>query len=431
MHLTEHILSIAEKSGIDLKSKKFVIACSGGVDSMVLAFIFKKLNIACVIAHVNYGLRGEDADNAEKLVEKTAAQFHWKYEVLHAKAEMEKHKGESTQMAARRIRYEWLENVRMQHHADYIVLAHQQEDQVETFFIQLLRSASGESLSGMEIARKTYFRPLLSVSKSQLITFALNNYITWEEDKSNATDIYFRNKIRHHILPTLLEIDPNANEAIIHSIENLQSEKNLLHAFVSNFREQAFRTFNNGWKIEKDAFTLLDNTFQLLFELLKSYGFNFSQCEEIAASLNRQHGAYFNSSLWQIYIDRTHLLLLPLETDAQEGANISLELLKFERLEKFPSNFEKQIAIVDGSKLGKNLSLRTWQKGDYFYPIGLKGRKKISDFYTDLKLSREEKSSQLLLLSDNEVVWVLNKRLDQRFAASKETQNIVRISLNQ
>ena len=241
---------------------------------------------------------------------------------------------------------------------------------------------------------------------------------------------YLRNKIRHHILPAIKEINPNSIEAIFKSLIHLQSENDLLNEFTAKFKQVSFSVFKNGWKIDKFLLLETSNLTQLLYELLKNYGFNFEQCEEIAFASQEKHGANFYSSLWSLYIDRTYIYLLPIENKKNEVLTYTLDLLKFETLNEIPSNFEKEAAIIDKDKIGANLSIRTWKKGDYFYPLGMKGSKKISDFFTDLKLSKEEKASQLLLLSNNEVVWVVNKRIDQRFAAVKETRNIVRISLN-
>jgi len=430
MELTTHISNVAKDAGVDLKNKLFILACSGGVDSMVMAYLFKLLNVNCILAHVNFGLRGVDADNAENLVKKTALQFNWPFEVLYAKTEMQAHKGESTQMAARRIRYDWFNKIRNKHAAEYLVLAHHKEDQIETFFIQLLRAGSGESLSGMQVLSDFYFRPLLEISKTELIAFANKNKMVWEEDGSNEQDDYLRNKIRHHTLPAIKEISPNAIDSIFKSLIHLQSEKDLLNEFTAKFKLLSFSVFKNGWKIDKFLLLETNNVTQLLYELLKNYGFNFEQCEEIAAASNGKHGANFYSSLWSLYIDRTFIYLLPIENKEDEVLAYTLDFLKFETLKEMPSSFEKEAAIIDRDKIGENLSIRSWKKGDYFYPLGMKGSKKISDFYTDLKLSKDEKANQLLLLSDNEVVWVINKRVDKRFAAEKETRNIVRIRLN-
>jgi len=430
MELTSHILNVAKKCAVDLSGKRFIIACSGGVDSMVMAYLFKLLNVNCILVHVNFGLRGIDADNAENLVKNTALQFNWPFEVLHARNEMQMHKGESTQMAARRIRYDWFDELRKKNAADYLVLAHHKEDQIETFFIQLLRAASGESLSGMQSLRDFYFRPLLDISKTELIAFAHKNKIIWEEDGSNEKDDYLRNKIRHHILPAIKEVVPNSIDAIFKSLSHLQSEKDLLNEFTAKYKQPSFSVFKNGWKINKSILLETYNVTQLLFELLKKYGFNFEQCEEIASASQGKHGANFYSPLWSLYIDRTFIYLLPIENKKIEVLTYTLDLLKFETLKEMPSSFEKENAIIDKDKIGDNLSIRRWKKGDYFYPLGMIGSKKISDFYTDLKLSKDEKTNQLLLLSDNEIVWVINKRVDQRFVAGKETKNIVRISLN-
>jgi tRNA(Ile)-lysidine synthase len=431
MELTTHITNVANEVGIDLKNKRFILACSGGVDSMVLAYLFKMLNVNCILTHVNYGLRGVDADNAEKLVGKTAGLFNWPFEVLHAKNEMQAHKGESTQMAARRIRYDWFDELRKKYQADYLVLAHHKEDQVETFFIQLLRAASGEGLSGMLALREFYFRPLLAISKVELIAFAQENNIIWEEDGSNKKDDYLRNKIRHHVLPALNEINQYAVDAICDSLNHLKSEKALLNEFTDKFKKQNFSVFNNGWKIEKSYLLDTFHAAQLLYELLKSYGFNFVQCKEITAAMQGKHGANFYSPLWCLYVDRTFIYLLPIENKRNEILMYSSDQLIIEPLEEMPSSFQKEVAIVDKDKLSEHLTLRPWNMGDYFYPLGMKGSKKISDFYTDIKLTKDEKESQLLLLSDNEVVWVVNKRVDQRFAAGKESKNIVRICLKQ
>jgi tRNA(Ile)-lysidine synthase len=429
MSLIEHILEVAKQHQIDLPNSRFIIACSGGVDSIVLAYLLKELNVNAMLAHVNYQMRGEESDRGEELVRKTAAFFNWPFEVFKAGKIIENGTEGSIQIMARNIRFEWFEKLKLKHGADYVVLAQHKEDQIETFFIQLLRAGSGESIAGMEIVRDFYFRPLLAISKNELIHFALQNNITWIEDSSNQTDKYLRNKIRHLLLPVLNQIDSNYSDAAFKSLKYLSAERNLLNKFISAFKNQHFIPFETGWKINRLAFISFENKTQLFFELLKSFGFNFEQCASLEQALNRKHGANFLSTNWNLYVDREFLLL------RKKGNHENIQLLSIkdsfiiEPINFIPKVFDSTIAIIDADKLSQNLSLRTWKHADFFFPVGMNGRKKISDFYTDLKLSEDEKSMQLLLMSDNEVVWVVNKRIDKRFIANRNSKNIVSIKL--
>ena len=403
---------------IDIPSRKLVLALSGGIDSMVLADLMLKVKADFVLAHCNFHLRGEESDDDEQFVrdyaERNGLTLYVKQFDTIGYA---KEHGVSIEMAARELRYAWFEELRQQLNYDYIAVAHHADDQLETFFINLLRGAGLRGLKGMQPVNGHIIRPLLDVSREEILQYAIENGIKWREDHTNAETQFLRNKIRHELLPVIDGISKEGRASILKSISHLASENELYRELL----KEKFSTTN---------FSLSASSFQLLFEWLRDYGFNADQVHFICDAMNNgQPGTAFFSPTHRVTIERDGLELTPL--CRQEDAPMKLNYERLPNNEFFILDKNPQVAQLDYDKLTFPLQLRKWQAGDRFHPFGLKGSKLLSDFFVDQKMTtRQKEECHVLTTANDEIVWVVGRRIDDRFKVTDDTKTILRIRLS-
>lgn len=429
----DYFCRVMDDAGIRPSQSKVLVAVSGGVDSMVLLYLLHTQGFSGRVAHVNYGLRGKDSAADEKLVRENAEQLGWPVDVLDAGEQMKEHKGESTQMTARSIRYAFFSERMKEHHLGYCLLGHQADDQVETFFINLLRGSGSRGLSGMETVRGLYVRPLLSFGREEILAYAREKGIPWREDRSNSEDRYLRNRIRHHLLPELAKLSPAFLQKMPETFTRLKRERSLLDHFLARELKVLQLPGGKGFRIPKDFLGLFPDPAFALYELIRETGFSYLICRLACTNLTHTHGQLFRAGAWMIYSDRSVFFVRKGIQDVSVRELPPISAFHIENITEIPDYKDKMpvsLAYVDADKLCGEFSVRTWRKGDHFWPSGMKGRKKISDYFTDMKLSAAEKSSQLLLLSGDAIVWVVNRRIDGRFAATRNSKNILRITFS-
>ena len=413
---------------------RLVLALSGGIDSMVLADLLLKTKVQFVIAHCNFHLRGVESDGDEQFVCKFAERKGIQCFVKHF--ETEKYaadQGISIEMAARDLRYDWFEELRQQLDYDKIAVAHHADDQAETFFINLLRGAGLRGLKGMQPQNGVIIRPLLWASREQIHQYAIENQVHWREDHTNAETIYLRNKIRNQLLPAFDDLHPKARQGLYKSLENLASENVLYRQLLKEKFAQIVVEDGNCQSIGKQWF---ENSFQLLFECLRQYDFNTDQCHFIFEAMGTGIGNKYFSLTHQLVIGRNELQLS--EIKFVEDAEIRIEVeekeikspihLCFSRFEKtadFIIDKSSELAQLDFDKLRFPLTLRHWHYGDRFCPLGMKGTKLLSDFFVDQKFTEAQKKSVFLLVSaDNQILWVVGQRIDDRFKITDATKSV-------
>ena len=426
---TSHLVHL----GLSQKKKGFLLALSGGVDSIVLLDLLHSAGYIGILAHVNYGLRGEASQNDEAFCRQLAAHYQWPIEVLNAHAEMKSHPGESTQMAARRIRYNWFNAIRQSRSLDILFTAHHANDQEETFFLQLLRGAGSQGLSGMDSQKNGLVRPLLGFSKKAILEYASDNSLQWTEDESNAQDLYLRNKIRHKLLPEWHQLQPGSDKKLHESIIRLKNEQQQLNFFLQHWFNQHKEQTESGFRIPKAVILDLPSPQNTLHELLKEFGFSWVFCELLAQNLTHTHTQRFTTAKANIQLDRLYLSVLQadkLNLDAIQEESTVIQLEEFAEMPDIKGVAMKNEAWFSRHKLKGKLTLRKWEKGDEFWPSGMVGRKLLSDYFTDLKLTSEEKKNHWLLLCGNEVAWVVNRRIDRRFAAFPGEKDVLRVRLS-
>lgn len=419
-----------------LVNSKLVIAVSGGVDSMVLLHLCKKIKLNVLVAHCNFNLRNKESDTDEEFVIKTAKKLGLPVHIQHFNTTFfaEQHKL-SIQMAARELRYRWFEELRISEDADFILTAHHANDSLETFLINLVRSTGPEGLAGIKAENDKIIRPFLKFSRQKIQQYAIDNEIVWREDSSNASTKYLRNKIRHQFIPLLEEMNPQ----FLAGFENTQTYLREQLDLVEDYTEIIFRkvvTRNEyGYELDVALLKRLPHTKAVLYQLLKNFG--FTEWNDVLNLLEAQSGKMVFSATHRLIKDRDYLLLTEITSpDANKTYQISEKeshvmfsggALHFEYVSEIRET-NKHCIYVNPEKINYPLQLRHWRKGDYFYPFGMQNRKKLSDFFKDEKMSLPEKEHVWLLCDKKAIIWVVNKRADNRFAISEHQKNILKIS---
>ncbi len=415
-----------------------LIGVSGGRDSMVLCHLYLKSNIPFAIAHCNFCLRGKESDQDEVFVKNWADENKVKIHIakFNTNEFAEKH-SLSIQMAARELRINWFKELCESNHYEYYATAHHQDDAIETYFINQIRGTGISGLHGILPKQGPLIHPLLFCNRGEITQFAQNAHLNWRDDSSNAETKYLRNKIRHQLLPLLLEINPHIQTILQDNMNRMSAIEEIYRLKLDEIKDEIFQQKSNGISINLSQLNKYPQVALILFESIQKFGFNYSQCSQILESKEMDSGAMFESGSHLLLKNRNELLI-------QEKTEISNEIWRIEKgtdaiqkpillifsyLDKFKITKNENIGQFDLSKLNFPLFLRKWKKGDYFYPIGMKGRKKmVSDYFIDEKMSVFEKQNCWLLCSGKHIIWILGKRLDERYKINKETKTILEIS---
>lgn len=401
---------------------KVLVACSGGSDSVALLSVLSSLGFDCVAAHMNFSLRDEESDRDEAFVRHLCEKLCIPLEIK--KVDAKKYAAEkslSIEMAARELRYEWFEDLRENLHLQAIAVGHHMDDDIETFFLNLFRGSGPKGLAGIPVKNGYVVRPLLCVSRQEIQDYLERQHLDYVEDSSNFQTDYLRNKIRLQVLPLLEEISPSLRK-------NIHRSQSLLRAADQDLFE-CLKPCLQAIKADGNRLSVGKATRSLLYQWLSPYHFNAKEITRIWQQRHEAPGLMYHAPEHELLLDRGEWLLRE-KTLERSLVNSSPVDLRFEYLDA-PFHIEKnpRFAYLDADKLQFPLTLRHPQKGDAFVPFGMRGRKLLSDFLTDLKLSRFEKENTWLLLSGEEIVWVVGRRISANYGLSSSTQRALRIEL--
>lgn len=412
-----------------------LLAVSGGVDSMVLCELFKAAGLSFGIGHCNFKLRGKDSEEDKRFIKEYATRKNIPFyaeDFETKKISSERKKG--IQETARELRYEWLETTRKTGNFDLIATAHHRDDSIETVLFNLLRGTGIAGLHGILPKQGLLVRPLLFLYKKDILAFAKANKIRFREDKSNAEDVYSRNAIRHHLFPALKKINPGFESNIFQTIQNIREAEIIYNQAVNEAWEKAHKVVGEQIHIPESEIRLS----AFIFPFLSPFGFNAAQVKNIIDALKGIPGKTFISSTHILTIDREVLILSPIrKKEGKSGAmiydgdgKISEPIALSFSVKNKGAALRKSmdLALLDHDLLKFPLLVRKWKNGDVIYPVGMNGKKKISDLLTDSKVSRPDKEKVYVLVSGNEIAWVIGMRVDKRYAATAATKKIFRIS---
>ncbi len=421
-----------------LKGKKLLLAVSGGIDSMVLMRLCIEMKMDISVAHCNFSLRGDESDADEYFVVNKATEYEIPYFIqkFDTKKIAEKEKS-SIQVVARNLRYEWFNTLLMNNDYDYILTAHHLDDSLETFLINFTRGSGLNGLTGIPQQNVSIVRPLLPFSRTEIEIFAKENKVEWREDSSNASDKYLRNKLRHDVIPMLKELNPSLLYSFENTISNLQQAQSLVDDASRIVYRKVVTDINFQKRINLTELIQLPNYNAYLYQWLEPLG--FSDWESINDLATAQSGKQIHSQNHTLLKDRNFLIVFP----KQESEKTTLFLIEKEQNEiKFPlkitfcnvddiSNQATNTIFVDEDKLQFPLVIRKRQEGDWFYPHGLNGKKKLSKFFKDEKYSLLDKSEAWLLCSNNQIAWIIGDRQDDRFKVTETTTKILKIKYSE
>jgi tRNA(Ile)-lysidine synthase len=405
----------------------------------VLLHLLKQLDIELAVAHCNFQLRGDDSDQDEEFArvhcDKIQVPFFCKrFETNNYATENKL----SIQMAARELRYAWFEELMEGKGFSKLATAHHFNDSLETMLINWVRGAGIEGLRGIQVKRGVIIRPMLFATRDEINTYAADHQIRWREDISNQTDDYQRNFIRHQVLPQLKRINVSLENTIRESVDKVEDEWTFYQKSVEEWKLKFVQQEGEVIKISKSGFHHPAHGASLLWHCLKSAGFSFEMCSEALDIRDKQSGKQFLSSAHKLVVDRDYFILTPQENHWHE---ITIQIDQKQstlgpwKLDIRESSELKPLdnineAVLDADKLVFPLRWRKWVAGDYFCPLGMTHRKKISDFLIDRKISVGEKDAVTVLESEGEIVWVAGHRIDNRFKLTSGTKRALSFLLS-
>lgn len=441
MYLQKAFEKYIKEQQLFAKTDQLLLAVSGGVDSVVLCHLCYKAGYRFVIAHCNFQLRGAESERDEAFVKQLGQNYNTKVLVQRfdtaAYAAANKL---SIQVAARELRYNWFKQLLQEKQLQYIATAHHADDAVETTLMNFFKGTGIAGLRGIQPKQPGLVRPLLFASKSFIQSFATEEQLKWVEDSSNETDKYSRNYFRHRIIPVVAEIYPQAIENVKDNIQRFAEIEQLYQQAINTHKKKLLYARSNEWHIpvlKLQKTTPLDT---VIYELTAPFGFTPQQVPDIKNLLNSDTGKYVASATHRIIKNRRWLIIAAATAGTavtsiiEAGETVCYLEQETLQLQQLPADGykikkENTIAAVDAKLLKFPLLIRRWKMGDYFYPLGMKKKKKLARFFIDQKLSKTDKEAVWVVVSDQRIVWVVGHRIDDRFKITTASKTITELRL--
>lgn len=443
MEILKKVSQFIDANQLLQENERILVGVSGGSDSVVMLHILLKLGFECVVAHCNFHLRGEESMRDELFVEKLAESYKISYKKIdfdtigYAKANKI-----SIEMAARELRYNWFRSQAQLNKCTSIATAHHSDDSIETLLLNLIRGTGLKGLTGIEPKNGNIVRPLLTCSRSEIENYAQKHKLEFVTDSTNKESDFSRNKIRNIILPLMAEVNPSVKKSMAENIARLRGAWYIYAEKIAEIESEI--TFSKGdqFYINIEKVKSHSEPQTVLYEILQKFHFHSDVVEDVYEGLDKPAGIRFFSDTHRLLKDREYLIVdiiepnSKLEYSIEENKTsietpVKVELRKLSWNKEFIFSKSADKIHIDADKVKFPLTLRKWKHGDSFQPFGMKTSKKLSDFFIDEKINRNQKEELWLLESENKIVWIIGIRLDDRFKITKHTQNILEIALNQ
>ena len=439
-NISEIFISFFKKR--NLLQGKFLAAVSGGIDSVVLCELCKQTGIQFSIAHCNFQLRGEESERDEKFVRILGGKYGVEVFVKNFDTEVYANENKiSIQEAARELRYDWFVRLKKEKGFSFTLLAHHADDNIETLMLNFFRGTGLQGLTAMpeeNADEKFFLRPLLDVRRKEIIEFAEQHQLQWVEDSSNLSSKYTRNFFRNEILPAIKKVYPQVEENLLSNIERFKKTNALYRISVEELKKKICEQYASEVRIPVLKLMKYRHT-SLIYEIIKEYGFGEKQVEEVLKLADADSGKFIENDQYQIIKHRNWFIIAPnanmvdtigieegMEKVCFSGGRLELKTVP---KEKFHLQKKENIAQLDLKHIEFPLLLRKWRQGDYFYPLGMKKKKKLARFFIDQKLSKNQKENIWVLESNKKIIWIVGMRIDDRFKVTDSTKQILFISV--
>ena len=438
--ISERVKTYIDENRLLTPGNKVIVGVSGGIDSVALLHLLQRLGVECIVAHCNFHLRAEESDRDEQFVKDVTKQLGLPfYRIDFDTLKYAANNKISVEMAARELRYEWFESLAKKLDAQAIAVAHHLDDSIETLLMNLIRGTGLRGLTGISARNGLVIRPLLCCTREELFQYVTFHQLAYVEDSTNALNDYQRNKIRNQLLPLLEDINPSVRQTLYQSLERFSGTYKVYEEFIDSYKKLLMKDENGTIIIDISLILKLPDVTTVLYEFLSPYGFNAQVVQQVVSHLNDTSGKKFYSSTYRLVKDRQNLILTKRTRDEKKSIQIDegrdiitypLPLsIHYSDVNNVEINKNKNVLTIDADLVKFPLILRKWEEGDVFVPFGMKGMKKLSDFFIDNKFSLPDKENTWLLVSDEKIVWIVGHRADNRFRVTAETRKIIIIEL--
>ncbi|MBW6500234.1 MAG: tRNA lysidine(34) synthetase TilS [Bacteroidales bacterium] len=439
--MIDAFLKYADTNSLFRPGEKILLAVSGGIDSMVMSHLFITTGKDIALVHCNFSLRGRESDLDEEFVQQLAlAKKIPFYSERFNTSEYASLNHISVQVAARELRYNWFEKIRIEHGYDKIAVAHNLNDNTETLLLNLIRGTGITGLTGMKPLSNRVIRPILFATREEVAGYADRHGVAFREDTSNSETKYTRNKIRHLVLPLLRTLNPSVESSINETAVRLSETEEIVKLFIGRLRSELFTEKENHISLDIDKLKPWLHNRTILFEIFRPYGITGPLVKDLITIISGRTGGNIFTGKYRILKNRNEIIISGREASEAVSYNIT-GLMGFQEIPLVISAEEVMVSTgfsipsdasagcFDSDEVLYPVIIRKWRPGDYFYPLGMDHRKKISDFLVDNKYSLPDKENSLVMECDGKIAWLVGKRIDNRFRIRKSTKRALIITV--